>query len=154
MAKTYEDFYSKMRWTIERNRLAIFSYDDTATKEEDMYLNLVAVAGVTQVGVPGDEDYVAPVTAVSYNIRLYGNKIAQYFDENTTTLPEIPEQYHEAIVQKAVAWGYEIPPTQNIELAMYFHKMYEDTVTRARKWKRTGRTGGWGKVREDNWFAK
>ena len=148
MAKTYEDFYSKMRWTIERNRLAIFSYDDTATKEEDMYLNLVATAAS---GVEGEPGYVP---AVDFTVRLYGNKIAQYFDEITTTLPEIPEQYHEAIVQKAVAWGYEIPPTQNIELAMYFHKMYEDTVTRARKWKRTGRTGGWGKVREDNWFAK
>ena len=148
MAKTYDDNYSKMRWLIERNRLAIFRYDDTATKEEDMYLNLEATAAS---GVLGEPDYVP---AVDFTVRLYGNKIAQYFDESTTTLPEIPEQYHEAIVQKAVAWGYEIPPTQNIELAMYFHKMYEDTVTRARKWKRTGRTGGWGKVREDNWFAK
>ena len=148
MAKTYDDNYSKMRWLIERNRLAIFRYDDTATKEEDMYLNLEATAAS---GVLGEPDYVP---AVDFTVRLYGNKIAQYFDESTTTLPEIPEQYHEAIVQKAVAWGYEIPPTQNIELAMYFHKMYEDTVTRARKWKRTGRTGGWGKIREDNWFAK
>ena len=140
MAKTYDDNYSKMRWLIERNRLAIFRYDDTATKEEDMYLNLEATAAS---GVLGEPDYVP---AVDFTVRLYGNKIAQYFDESTTTLPEIPEQYHEAIVQKAVAWGYEIPPTQNIELAMYFHKMYEDTCTRARKWKRTGRTGGWGKV--------
>ena len=148
MAKTYDDNYSKMRWLVERNRLAIFRYDETATKEEDMYLNLVATPASGVLGEPG---YVA---AVDFNVRLYGNKIAQYFDENTTTLPEIPEIYHEAIVQKAVAWGYEIPPTQNIELAMYFHKMYEDTVTRARKWKRMGRTGGWGKIREDNWFAK
>ena len=137
MAKTYDDTYGKMRWLIERNRLSLFRYDDTASKEEDMYLNLE---------LDDAED--------SYSVRLYGNKIAQYFDESVTTLPEIPEQYHEAIVQKAVAWGYEIPPTQNIELAMYFHKMYEDTVTRARKWKRTGRTGGWGKIREDNWFTK
>ncbi|MAH44993.1 hypothetical protein CMI37_04140 [Candidatus Pacearchaeota archaeon] len=137
MAKTFEDTYSKMRWLIERNRLSLFRYDETATKEEDMYLNLKLDDSLD-----------------TYSVRLYGNKIAQYFDEDTTTLLEIPEQYHEAIVQKAVAWGYEIPPTQNIELAMYFHKMYEDTVTRAKKWKRTGRTGGWGKVREDNWFAK
>ena len=137
MAKTYDDDYSKMRWLIERNRLSLFRYDDTATKEEDMYLNLEL-----------DDDLD------TYTVRLYGNKIAQYFDESVTTLPEIPEQYHEAIVQKAVAWGYEIPPNQNIEVAMYFHKMYEDTCTRAKKWKRTGRTGGWGKIREDNWFAK
>tara|TARA_Y100000310_G_C20619402_1_gene782435 strand:- start:1085 stop:1498 length:414 start_codon:yes stop_codon:yes gene_type:complete len=137
MAKTFEDTYSKMRWLIERNRLSLFRYDETATKEEDMYLNLKLDDSLD-----------------TYSVRLYGNKIAQYFDEDTTTLPEIPEQYHEAIVQKAVAWGYEIPPNQNLETAMYFHKMYEDTVTRAKKWKRTGRTGGWGKVREDNWFAK
>ena len=137
MAKTFEDTYSKMRWLIERNRLSLFRYDETATKEEDMYLNLKLDDSLD-----------------TYSVRLYGNKIAQYFDEDTTTLPEIPEQYHEAIVQKAVAWGYEIPPNQNLETAMYFHKMYEDTVTRAKKWKRTGRTGGWGKVKEDNWFAK
>ena len=137
MAKTFEDTYSKMRWLIERNRLSLFRYDETATKEEDMYLNLKLDDSLD-----------------TYSVRLYGSKIAQYFDEDTTTLPEIPEQYHEAIVQKAVAWGYEIPPNQNLETAMYFHKMYEDTVTRAKKWKRTGRTGGWGKVKEDNWFAK
>ena len=137
MAKTFEDTYGRMRWIIERNRLALFRYDETATKEEDMYLNLTLV---------DDAD--------TFSVRLYGNKIAQYFDENTTTLPEIPEQYHEAIVQKAVAWGYEIPPNQQLETAMYFHKMYEDTCTRARKWKRMGRHGGWGKVKEDDWFAK
>ena len=35
---------------------------------------------------------------------------------------------------------------------MFFHQMYEQTVKRAQKWKKTGRTGGWGKIAEDNWF--
>ena len=130
------DTYKKMRWYIERNRIAIFQLDETATQEEDKYINLVAT----------DEK--------EYAVRLYGNKIAQHFTADNVLLDEIPEQYHEAIVQKAVGWGYEIPPTQNFQSAMYFHKMYEDTVSRAIKWKRMGRTGGWGKIKEDNWFAK
>jgi len=134
--KTLEDTYGKMRWYIERNRLALVRFDDTATKEEDKYLNLK---------LSSDTD--------TYTVRLYGNKIAQHFDADNVTLDEIPEQYHEAIVQKAVAWGYEIPPNQELQSAMYFHKMYEDTVKRAKKWKRMGRTGGWGKVAEDNWFS-
>ena len=137
MAKTYTDDYRKMRWFLERNRMAIFRLDETATQEEDKYLNLT---------LESDSD--------TYQVRMYGSKIAQYFTPDNVLLEEIPEQYHEAIVQKAVGWGYEIPPTQNFQSAMYFHKMYEDTVSRAIKWKRMGRTGGWGKIKEDNWFAK
>jgi len=141
------DTYKKMRWYVERNRIAIFKFDETANQEEDKYSNLEATAGV---GVLGEEGYVAPK---EYQVRLYANKIAQHFTADNVLLEEIPEQYHEAIVQKAVAWGYEIPPTQNLQNAMYFHKMFEDTVSRAIKWKRTGRTGGWGKIKEDNWFS-
>tara|TARA_R100000664_G_C2756350_1_gene144242 strand:+ start:2188 stop:2601 length:414 start_codon:yes stop_codon:yes gene_type:complete len=135
MSKTYDDNYSKMRWFIERNRLALVQFDDTATKEEDKYLNLKLTD-----------------SADTYTVRLYGNKIAQHFDADNDILPEIPEQYHEAIVQKAIAWGYEIPPNQELQTAAYFHTMYEDTVKRAKKWKRMGRTGGWGKIVDDNWF--
>ena len=135
--KTWDDSYSKMLWYIERNRLALVRHDETATKPEDAYLNLK---------LSSDTD--------SYTVRLYGNKIAQHFDADNQVLDEIPEQYHEAIVQKAVAWGYEIPPNQELQSAAYFHKMYENTVKNARKWKRMGRTGGWGKIVEDNWFNK
>jgi len=142
----YEDTYKKMRWYIERNRLALFTFDDTAIKDEDKYINLVAVDSSGTV----EEGNFVP--AINYTVRLYGNKIAQHFDADNINLDEIPEQYHEAIVQKAVAWGYEIPPNQELQTAMYFHKMYEQTVKRAKKWKKTGRTGGWGKIAEDNWF--
>ena len=95
----YEDTYKKMRWYIERNRLALFTFDDTATKDEDKYINLVAVDSSGTV----EEGNFVP--AVNYEVRLYGNKIAQHFDSDNVNLDEIPEQYHEAIVQKAVAWG-------------------------------------------------
>ena len=110
--KTYEDTYKKMRWYIERNRLALFTFDETATREEDKYINLVAVDSSGSV----EEGNFVP--AVNYTVRLYGNKIAQHFDTDNVTLDEIPEQYHEAIVQKAVAWGYEIPPNQELQSAM------------------------------------
>ena len=41
---------------------------------------------------------------------------------------------------------------ENGRIPRNFHKMYEKTVGRAKKWKRMGRQGGWGKIKADNWF--
>ena len=129
--KTFESTYKKMRWYVERDRLGLVSLQDDRTSVETQYSNLPSGA----------------------QVRIYGAKIAQHLDAETNTVTEIPEQYHEALVWRAVAAGYEIPPNQNLQNSMYFHKMYEDTITRARKWKRKGRLGGWGKIKEnDGWF--
>lgn len=108
-----------MRWFVERNRMALVTLNQSRTGVEDAYEN-----------VP-----------IGTKVRIYGAKIAQYFDADVITLPEIPEQYHEAIVYKAIANGYEVPPNQNLQSAQYFNAAYMEIVKNAKKWKRTGRIG-------------
>jgi len=120
MANTYSSTYKKMRWFVERNRLAIVSLSDDRTSVDDAYINI----------------------PVGSKVRVYGSKIAQHLDTDNEVLTEIPEQYHEAIVYKAIANGYEIPPNQNFQAAQYFNAYYADLVKKAKKWKRAGRIGG------------
>tara|TARA_R100000808_G_C2117651_1_gene129806 strand:+ start:112 stop:507 length:396 start_codon:yes stop_codon:yes gene_type:complete len=116
----YSTTYSKMRWYAERKRLAIVSKDSKASTVDDMYVN-----------VPSGSQ-----------IRIYGAKIPDHFTETNDTLPELPEQFHEAIVYKAISMGYEVPPNLNPELAMYFKAQYEEKVKSAKKWKKQSRVGG------------
>tara|TARA_R100000781_G_C4063178_1_gene121779 strand:+ start:670 stop:1059 length:390 start_codon:yes stop_codon:yes gene_type:complete len=120
MANTYADTYSEMRWFVERNRLALIAVNPDRTSVDDKYINLKAGS----------------------KVRIYGSKIAEHFSVDVDSLPEIPEQYHEAIVYRAIATGYEIPPNQNFQAAQYFNGYYADIVKKARKWKRNGRLGG------------
>ena len=124
MASTYNDTYSKMRWYIERDRLAVVTADTAATSIDDMYTNL----------------------PIGSEIRIYGGKIADHFSTSNNSLQEIPEQFHEAIVYKAIAIGYETPPNLNPEVAMYFKSEYTSLVKKAKKWKKMGRLGGYSIV--------
>ena len=105
MANTYADTYVKMRWYAERDRIAVVSLDKKATIVDDLYTNL-------------------PTGSI---VRIYGAKIADHFSANNDSLTELPEQFHEAIVYKAIANGYETPPNLNPEMAMYF-KTQADTI--------------------------
>ena len=125
MADTYESKYKKMRWYTERDRLAIVTYDSKATTIDDLYVNV-------------------PIGSV---VRIYGAKIADPFSISNDELTELPEQYHEAIVYRAISMGYEIPPNLNPEMAMYFKAQYEQKVKAARKWKKTGRVGGFKQLK-------
>ena len=117
---TYGDTYNKMRWYTERDRLAIVQVDAKAKIVDDTYTNIPA--GST--------------------VRIYGAKIAEPFSLTNEELDELPEQYHEAIVYKAIATGYETPPNLNPEMAMYFKTQYATMVKDAKKWKKLGRVGG------------
>jgi len=122
---TYKSKYRHMRWYAERDRVAIVKFHTKATSVEDMYLNL-------EVGT---------------NIRIYGAKIADEFTQSNDELLELPEQFHEAIVYKAIATGYEIPPNLQPEMALYFKGQYDVMVKKAKRWKRTGRVGGWKTIK-------
>ena len=109
-----------MRWFVERNRLGLVTLNDNRTSVDDAYSNL----------------------PTGSSVRIYASKIAQHFDADNDGLVEVPEQYHEAIVNKAIASGYEIPPNQNFQAAQYFNAAYLELGKKARKWKRMGRIGG------------
>ena len=125
MANTYGDTYVKMRWYSERDRLAIVTLDSQAKIVDDMYTNIPAGS----------------------KIRIYGAKIANHFTSENDSLTELPEQFHEAIVYKSIASGYEVPPNLNPEMAMYFKGQYEEKVKSAKKWKKNSRVGGFKQLR-------
>ena len=51
----------------------------------------------------------------------------------TKTWGQIPEQYHETIVYKAIATGYKDPRHMDLEAAQYFDQEYSLGVMQARK---------------------
>ena len=53
---------------------------------------------------------------------------------------EIPEQFHEALVARVIANGYE-RNAETIKLASYFLSKYEAGVREAKKYSRRGRDG-------------
>ena len=116
----YGSTYSKMRWYAERKRLAIVSRDNKASTIDDMYINIPSGS----------------------KVRIYGAKIPEHFSLDNDTLSELPEQFHEAIVYKAISTGYETPPNLQPELAQYFKAQYEEKVREAKKWKKQSRVGG------------
>ena len=124
MANTYSDTYSKMRWYVERNRLAVVTVNSNATIVDNLYSNL----------------------PIGSELRIYGGKIADHFSTTNDDLPEIPEQFHEAIVYKAIATGYETPPNLDPNLATYFKSQYNELVKKAKKWKKSGRAGGFATI--------
>ena len=58
----------------------------------------------------------------------------------TNTFNQIPGEYHEALVYKAVAMGYKDPRNMNIELAQYFDNEYMIAVKEGKKFARSNYT--------------
>ena len=54
------------------------------------------------------------------------------------TFLQIPDQYHEVLVFKAIAMGYKDPRNMNIELAQYFDNEYKLGTKEAKKFSRAG----------------
>jgi len=79
-------------------------------------------------------------------VRIYGSKQADHFELDNDLLFDIPAQFHEAIVYRAIANGYETPPNINPKIAAYFHNIYNTLVRKAKKWKTKGRQGTFGKI--------
>ena len=61
---------------------------------------------------------------------------------NTTAGPldQIPSQYHEALVFKAISSGYELPTNANLEMAQYFEAKYQVSTKEAKKFSRSNYT--------------
>lgn len=52
------------------------------------------------------------------------------------TFLQIPDQYHEVLVYKAIAMGYKDPRNMNIKLAQYFDNEYNVGTKEAKKFSR------------------
>ena len=62
-------------------------------------------------------------------------------DYSSTTigpLGDIPSQFHEGLVYRAIAMGYKTPPSMDLQNAQYFEAEYEKVVKNAKKFSRRG----------------
>ena len=58
-------------------------------------------------------------------------------DEMNSTWTQIPEQFHEVIVNKVIAQGYKDPRHMELNTAQYFEQEYAIGIKRARKYSRS-----------------
>ena len=76
---------------------------------------------------------------VAKDLRIYS--ISQDVDLSvnnlTGTWSQIPSQFHEALVYKAIAHGYRDPRNMKIDAAQYFDAEYEMVVKEAKKFSRS-----------------
>tara|TARA_R100000406_G_scaffold75408_1_gene55840 strand:- start:671 stop:1066 length:396 start_codon:yes stop_codon:yes gene_type:complete len=113
-------------WWTERGAIWIGYYDENKTDEE-------------QFTSPDD-------TVAGKDITVFYYKKSDHFtlpsasDAWESQVPEIPEQFHDALVNKAIAIGYEKSP-EGIPMAQYFNGKFEDDVKNGRKYAYRGRTG-------------
>ena len=73
------------------------------------------------------------------DLRLYTISRDADLVENalTQTFGQIPNQFHETIVYKAIATGYKDPRHQEIELAQYFDNEYLMGIKEAKKYSKS-----------------
>tara|TARA_R100001594_G_scaffold149639_2_gene208063 strand:+ start:306 stop:668 length:363 start_codon:yes stop_codon:yes gene_type:complete len=79
-------------------------------------------------------------------VRIYGTKQADHFAMDNELLLDIPAQFHEAIVYRAIANGYETPPNLDPKAGVYFRDIYNKLVRKAKQWKTRGRQGNFGNI--------
>ena len=96
---------------------------------------------------PNSERFTSPSSEqAGKKVTLFYYKKASQFTEPSsnsfswTAVSDFPSQFHDYLVSKAVALGYERKPEQ-LQLAMYFHEKFEKGVKEGRAYAYRARTG-------------
>ena len=90
------------------------------------------------------DGWITDWTSISVvkSVRLYA--ISKDSDisvnELTNTFNQIPSQFHETLVYKAIAMGYKDPRNMDINVAGYFDSEYERGVREGRKFGKSNYT--------------
>ena len=113
-------------WWTERGAIWVAYYDDSKVDNEKFTSPTADIAGKT-------------ITVFYYKKSDHFN-LPSASDDWESQIPEIPEQFHDALVNKAIAIGYEKSP-QGIQMAQYFNGKFEDDVKNGRKYAYRARTG-------------
>lgn len=113
-------------WWVERGAIWIAKYDNTKAPED-------------QFDSP-DSDVAGKTITVFYFKKSDHFNLPSADDSWEDQVPEIPEQFHQALVNKAISIGYEANP-KGIQMAQYFAAKFEDDVQSGRKYAYRGRTG-------------
>ena len=113
-------------WWVEDNSILLGYYDESKTDAE-------------KVASPDS-------TIAGQELRLFFNLKEDHFDLPSASStwgeqePNFPAQFHDALVNKAIALGYERNP-DTLQLAQYFNGKFEDDVKNGRKYAYRGKLG-------------
>ena len=135
---------SQWLWWVERDSLLIAYWDSgsaeftspsEAKKVHILYIQrpdkfLVSGEKPERDGFTGTDEYLG--VALSSGMMTDADMLNQEC--------EIPEQFHEALVARVIADGYERKP-ETIKLASHFLNKYEHGVRQCRKYAYRGRDG-------------
>ena len=93
-----------------------------------------ATNAVTKDGYTSDWQSISEVK----DLRMYtiSRDADLAINSMTSTWAQIPDQFHEVIVSKAIATGYKDPRHMDFDIAQYFDNEYEKGVKRVKKFAR------------------
>ena len=144
---------SQWLWWTERDSLLIAYYSDATDKfrsasaaEDGKLINILFIQRPDKFLISGESptrDGYADTD--SYNeVDLVGGNMTDI--DMLNQVSQIPEQFHEAIVARAIASGYE-RKAETLQIAQHFHMKYEKGVKSAKSYAIRGRDGTPASVR-------
>ena len=133
MAHNTENIISKHKvYWIERDSVGLAEYDSTKT-EKDQFTSLTSALTVT----------------------LFYYKKADHFNtldsasSAMTEQSELPLQFHQYLVDRAVQLGYETKPDM-IQMAPYFERKFEKGIKEGKMFANRGRISGIRHVKQSS----
>ena len=132
----------KRLWFVDKDRIAIIE-EVTTSSNANASGGFITVDGATS-------SY--ETIEVAKSLRIHGIGKAEHFNTGSAAnaadydsssvgpLGQIHSQFHEALIYKAIAMGYEDPRNLNLELAQYFNMKYETIIKEANKFARSNYT--------------
>ena len=147
MANNYSRVYNKSTkenvWWIERDSIGLALYDPLAS-EVNRFASLSSALTVTLF-------YHKKADHFGRQIALDGTVTDT---TNTTNLmdeqSELPEQFHQFLVDKAIQVGYEQKP-EMIQMATYFERKFEKGIKEGKTYKNRNRISGVRHVRQSSY---
>jgi len=120
------------------------NYDSAANSSKNYRIGILEKVNNSVTRDGRTSDYQSCSITGTSNIRVYAtttaNKFANTDDAATSTvgpLRDIPEQFHEVILNGAIARGYKSPDNFNAEMYQFFNNEYELGIRAIKKFTRT-----------------
>ena len=115
-----------------------FWYIDNSTKRPRMGIVEKATNATTKDGYTSQFKSISAAKDITIYAIARDSDIV--INALTATWTQIPEQFHEVMVNKVIAAGYKDPRNMDINVAGYFDSEYERGVREARRFARNNYT--------------
>jgi hypothetical protein len=126
---------SNNAWWVERDKLALVSQSSEDTNKDYVSYKTTGTDNITIHAVLKDENFIA-----TFNETGAGGVVVSTGGIRMDEMPNIPEDFHEALANYAIAKGYETKP-EGLNQAVYFRQLFKDEIREAKKYSNQGRVG-------------